>query len=32
MNEDIVPIGIEEILKLAEDEGYIEIVKENKYE
>lgn len=32
MNEDIVPIGIEEILKLAEDEGYIKIVKENKDE
>lgn len=28
MDEDIVPVGIEEILKLAEDEGYIEIVKE----
>ena len=26
--EDIVPVGIEEILKLAEEEGYIEIVKE----
>ena len=32
MSEDIVPIGIEEILKLAEDEGYIEIVKEKKDE
>lgn len=32
MDEDIVPIGIEEILKLAEDEGYIEIVKEKEDE